>query len=112
MKITSLSDELIQSVIEIARKAGAAIMDVYVSDFDIQIKNKSGVKITVGIDGLPVPVLDGELQSISTSPYDTFEILDTTGATAANEIDVFLMGLQMVDIINYTNTQPDFAVWG
>ena len=80
--------------------------------FDIQIKNKSGVKITVGIDGLPVPVLDGELQSISTSPYDTFEILDTTGATAANEIDVFLMGLQMVDIINYTNTQPDFAVWG
>jgi len=80
--------------------------------FDVQIKNKSGVKITIGIDGLPIPVLDSELQSISVSPYDTVEILDTTGATAPNEVDVFLMGLQMQDIINYTNTQPNFAVWG
>ena len=80
--------------------------------FDIQIKNKSGVKITIGVDGLPIPVLDSELQSISVSPYDTVEILDTTGATAPNEVDVFLMGLQMQDIINYTNTQPNFAVWG
>ena len=80
--------------------------------FDVQIKNKSGVKITIGIDGLPIPILDSELQSISVSPYDTVEILDTTGATAPNEVDVFLMGLQMQDIINYTNTQPNFAVWG
>jgi len=80
--------------------------------FDLQIKNKSGVKITIGVDGLPIPILDSELQSISVSPYDTVEILDTTGATAPNEVDVFLMGLQMQDIINYTNTQPDFAVWG
>ena len=80
--------------------------------FDIQIKNKSGVKIIVGVDGLPIPILDSELQSISVSPYDTVEILDTTGATAPNEVDVFLMGLQMQDIINYTNTQPNFAVWG
>lgn len=80
--------------------------------FDLQIKNKSGIKITIGVDGLPIPVLDSELQSISVSPYDTVEILDTTGATAPNEVDVFLMGLQMQDIINYTNTQPDFAVWG
>jgi len=80
--------------------------------FDIQIKNKSGVKITIGVDGLPIPVLDSELQSISVSPYDTVEILDTTGATSPNEIDVFLMGLQMQDIINYTNTQPNFAEWG
>jgi len=80
--------------------------------FDVQIKNKSGVKITIGIDGLPIPVLDSELQSISVSPYDTVEILDTTGATAPNEVDVFLMGLQMQDIINYTNKQPNFAVGG
>ena len=80
--------------------------------FDLQIKNKSGVKITIGVDGLPIPVLDSELQSISVSPYDTVEILDTTGATAPNEVDVFLMGLQMVDIENYTNTKPNFAVWG
>lgn len=80
--------------------------------FDLQIKNKSGIKITIGVDGLPIPILDSELQSISVSPYDTVEILDTTGATAPNEVDVFLMGLQMQDIINYTNTQPNFAVWG
>ena len=80
--------------------------------FDLQIKNKSRIKITVGVDGLPIPILDSELQSISVSPYDTVEILDTTGATAPNEVDVFLMGLQMQDIINYTNTQPNFAVWG
>ena len=80
--------------------------------FDLQIKNKSGIKITVGVDGLPIPILDSELQSISVSPYDTVEILDTTGATAPNEVDVFLMGLQMQDIINYTNTHPNFAVWG
>ena len=80
--------------------------------FDLQIKNKSGIKITGGVDGLPIPILDSELQSISVSPYDTVEILDTTGATAPNEVDVFLMGLQMQDIINYTNTQPNFAVWG
>ena len=79
---------------------------------DLQIKTKSGIKITVGVDGLPIPILDSELQSISVSPYDTVEILDTTGATAPNEVDVFLMGLQMQDIINYTNTQPNFAVWG
>ena len=80
--------------------------------FDIQIKNKSGIKIIIGVDGLPIPVLDSELQSISVSPYDTVEILDTTGATAPNEVDIFLMGLQMQDIINYTNTQPNFAIWG
>mgnify|MGYP003142127473 CR=1 FL=1 len=80
--------------------------------FDMQIKNSSGVKITIGVDGLPIPVLDGELQSISISPYDTVEILDTTGATAANAIDVYLMGLQMGDIEAYTNTLANFSVWG
>ena len=80
--------------------------------FDIQCKNSSGVKITIGVDGLPIPILDGELQSISVSPYDTVEILDTTGAVTPNAVDVDLMGLQMVDIENYTNTKPNFAEWG
>ena len=39
MKITPLTDELIYKVIKISKKAGTAIMDVYVSDFDIQIKD-------------------------------------------------------------------------
>jgi len=80
--------------------------------FDIFVKNKSGVKITCAIDGNPISVLDGELQSISNGPYDTFEITDTTGAVTPNAVDVFLMGLQMVDCVNYTKLQPNFAVWG
>ena len=80
--------------------------------FDIQVKNNSGVTITIGIDGLPIPVLDGELQSISVSPYDTVEILSTAGAVTPNAVQIYLMGLQMVDIVNYTNTEPNFAVWG
>ena len=80
--------------------------------FDIQIKNNSGVTITIVVDGLPIPVLDGELQSISVSPYDTVEILSTEGAVTPNAVQIYLMGLQMVDIVNYTNTEPNFAVWG
>ena len=34
-----ITNELIQSVIKIAKQAGAVIMDVYKTDFDIQIKN-------------------------------------------------------------------------
>ena len=79
---------------------------------DIQCKNSSGVMITIGVDGLAIPVLDGELQSISVSPYDTVEILSTAGAVTPNAIQVYLMGLQMVDIENYTNTKPNFAIWG
>lgn len=92
--------------------SGVGVGDTSGIGFDIFVKNKSGVKITCNIDGRAISVLDGELQSISTAPYDTFEISDTTGATAANEVDIFLMGLQMVDCINYTNMQPNFALWG
>ena len=67
--------------------------------FDIQIKNKSGVKITIGVDGLPIPILDSELQSISVSPYDTVEILDTTGATApvVSKISTVSYGETLID---------------
>ena len=76
MKITLLSDELIHSVIEIARQAGTAIMDVYVSDFDIQIKDdRSPVTeadmgaiaiITEGLEKMTpeVPVLSEEGRDI------------------------------------------------
>ena len=80
--------------------------------FDMQIKNNSGVTITIGIDGLAVPVLDGELQSISVSPYDTVAILSTAGAVTPNAVQVYLMGLQMGDIEAYTNSKADFSVWG
>ena len=81
--------------------------------FDLQVKNKSGVKITIAIDGAAVPILDGELQSISTIPYDKIQITDTTGAVTANAVDIFCMGLPIVpDIVSYTQKQPEFNLWG
>ena len=39
MKTFPLNDDLINGVIEITRKAGAAIMDVYNTDYNITIKD-------------------------------------------------------------------------
>ena len=76
MKITPLTDELIYNVIKIAKKAGTAIMDVYASDFDIQIKDdrspvtaadmRANTIITEGLEMMTpeVPVLSEEGQDI------------------------------------------------
>jgi hypothetical protein len=78
---------------------------------DILISNNSGVKITCALDGNAFTVLDGENKSITSRPYDRVQILDTTGATAPNAVDVMCMGLQMNDIVSYTKSRPDFALW-
>ena len=39
MKSIALNDDLISGVINIARQAGVAILDVYNTDFDISIKD-------------------------------------------------------------------------
>ena len=79
MNITPQTNELITSVIEIAKKAGTAIMDVYASDFDIQIKDdrsplteadiRSNAIINEGIKKVTpdVPVLSEEGKDI---PFD------------------------------------------
>ena len=82
-----------------------------VSGFDVSITNNSGVKITCALDGEEFTVIDGEIKNISNRPYDRVQIIDTTGATAANAIDVMCMGLQMNDIVSYTKTLPNFAIW-
>ena len=79
--------------------------------FDVSITNNSGVKITCALDGEEFTVIDGEIKNISNRPYDRVQIIDTTGATAANAIDVMCMGLQMNDIVSYTKTLPNFAIW-
>lgn len=79
--------------------------------FDVLISNNAGVKITCALDGQSFTVLDGENKSITSRPYDRVQILDTTGATAANAIDVMCMGLQMNDIVSYTKSRPDFHTW-
>ena len=79
--------------------------------FDVLISNNAGVKITCALDGQAFTVLDGENKSITSRPYDRVQILDTTGATAANAVDVMCMGLQMNDIVSYTKERPAFHIW-
>ena len=79
--------------------------------FDVSITNNSGVKIICALDGESFSIIDGEIKNISNRPYDRVQIIDTTGATAANAIDVMCMGLQMNDIVSYTKTLPNFAIW-
>ena len=79
--------------------------------FDVLISNNSGVKITCALDGQSFTVLDGENKSITSRPYDRVQILDTSGAVTPNAVDVMCMGLQMNDIVSYTKSRPDFALW-
>jgi hypothetical protein len=79
--------------------------------FDWSCTNKSGVKITISLDGVAYTVLDGEIKSVSGVPFDTFEIIDTTGATSVNSVDVALLGMDLQQIIALTKTQPNLAYW-
>ena len=79
--------------------------------FDWSCTNKSGVKITVSLDGVASTVLDGEIKSVSGVPFDTFEITSTTGATSANSVDVALLGMDLQQIVNLTKSQPNIAYW-
>ena len=79
--------------------------------FDWSCTNKSGVKITVRVDGVDYSILDGEIKSVSGTPFDKFIIQDTTGATTPNAVDVALLGMDMQQIIELTKTQPNFQYW-
>jgi len=79
--------------------------------FDVSITNNSGVKITCALDGNSFSVIDGEIKNITSRPFDRVQIIDTSGATAANAVDVMCMGLQMNDIVQYTKAQPNFGLW-
>ena len=79
--------------------------------FDWSCTNSSGTKITVTTDGVAYTILDGEIKSVTGTPFDKFAITDTTGATAANAVDVALLGMDMQQIIALTKTQPNFQYW-
>lgn len=79
--------------------------------FDWSCTNKSGVKITVSVDGVAYTILDGEIKSVSGVPFDRFQITDTAGATSANSVDVALLGMDMQQIIELTGTEPNFHLW-
>lgn len=80
--------------------------------FDVSITNKTGVKITAALDGQTFTVIDGEIKSITSRPYDVVQITDVpAAATDPVGIDVMCMGLQMNDIQSYTKQKPNFALW-
>ena len=79
--------------------------------FDWSCTNKSGVKITVAVDGVEYTILDGEIKSITNTPFDRFEIIDSTGATSANSIDVILLGMDLSKIVALTETPAILNVW-
>jgi len=91
-----ISDEIIQSVIEITKQAGLVIMDVYKTDFDIQIKNdKSPVTeadtrandiITAGLLKIApdIPVLSeegGDIPFEERSKWESFWLVDPLDGT-------------------------------
>jgi 3'(2'), 5'-bisphosphate nucleotidase len=96
MKINPLNDDLINGVIDITRIAGAAIMDVYASDFDIYVKDDSSpltkadmranTIITDGLEKLipDVPVLSEEGQKIpfnERSKWESYWLVDPLDGT-------------------------------
>ena len=122
MKITLLSDELIHSVIEIARQAGAAIMDVYASDFDIYVKDDSSpltqadmqanIIITEGLEKLfpDVPVLSEEGQNIpfnERSKWESYWLVDPLDGTKdfVKKNDEFTVNIALLE-----KNQPVFGV--
>ena len=122
MKITPLSDELIHSVIEIARQAGAAIMEVYASDFDIQIKDdrspvteadmRANTIITEGLEKMTpeVPVLSEEGPDITfneRSQWESYWLVDPLDGTKEfiKNNDEFTVNIALLEY-----NQPIFGV--
>ena len=122
MKITPLSDVLIQSVIEIARQAGAAIMEIYASDFDIQIKDdrsplteadiRANTIITEGLEKIApeVPVLSEEGRDIpfnERSKWESYWLVDPLDGTREfiKNNDEFTVNIALLEY-----NQPIFGI--
>ena len=122
MKITPLTDELIYNVIKIAKKAGTAIMDVYVSDFDIKIKDdksplteadmRANAIINEGLKKVTpdVPVLSEEGQNVpfnERSKWESYWLVDPLDGTKEfiNKNDEFTVNIALIE-----SNQPVFGV--
>ena len=117
-----ISDEIIQSVIEITKQAGAVIMDVYKTNFEIHIKNdKSPVTeadtrandiITAGLLNIApdIPVLSEEGRDISfeeRSKWESFWLVDPLDGTKEyiKKNDEFTVNIAYME-----NNKPIFGV--
>ena len=122
MKITLFSDELIHSVIKIARQAGAAIMDVYASDFEIYLKDdrspltnadmRANTIITEGLEKLipDVPILSEEGDNIpfnERSKWESYWLVDPLDGTKEfiKKNDEFTVNIALIE-----NGKPIFGV--
>jgi len=117
-----ISDEIIQSVIEITKQAGAVIMDVYKTNFEIHIKNdKSPVTeadtrandiITEGLLNIApdIPVLSEEGRDIpfeERSKWESFWLVDPLDGTKEyiKKNDEFTVNIAYME-----NNKPIFGV--
>jgi 3'(2'), 5'-bisphosphate nucleotidase len=117
-----ISDEIIQSVIEITKQAGAVIMDVYKTNFEIHIKNdKSPVTeadtrandiITEGLLKIApdIPVLSEEGRDIpfeERSKWESFWLVDPLDGTKEyiKKNDEFTVNIAYME-----NNKPIFGV--
>ena len=122
MKSIALNDDLISGVINIARQAGVAILDVYNTDFDISIKDdkspltKADTRANdIIIEELEkitpdVPVLSEEGEDISyeeRSNWDTYWLVDPLDGTKEfiKKNDEFTVNIALLD-----QNQPVFGV--
>ena len=122
MKITPLADELIQSIIELSRQAGAVIMGIYTSEFDIHIKDdqsplteadtKANTVIIKGLEKIApgIPILSEEGQDIpfeERANWDTYWLVDPLDGTKEfiKKNDEFTVNIALLE-----NNQPVFGV--
>ena len=122
MHVVSLNDDLINEVIDISRRAGDAILDVYNTDFDFSIKDDKSPLTeadtksnTIIIEGLAkitpdVPILSEEGQDI---PYeerlhwDAYWLVDPLDGTKEfiKKNDEFTVNIALLE-----KNQPVFGV--
>ena len=122
MKITPFNDDMINDVINIARQAGSAILDVYHTDFNISIKDdksplteadiRANAIIIEGLEKIipDVPVLSEEGQNIpyeARSNWDTYWLVDPLDGTKEfiKKNDEFTVNIAFLE-----KNQPVFGV--
>ena len=114
MKILVLNDDIIEGVIDIARQASAAILDVYYTDFNISFKDdKSPLTeadtlankiITDGLEKIApgVPILSEEGQKIpydKRSKWETYWLVDPLDGTKEfiKKNDEFTINIALIE---------------
>ena len=129
MIITPLNDELIKNIIDLSRKAGSAIMEVYRTEFDIYTKEdtrrdeiyispiteadmRANTIITEGLEKLipDVPVLSEEGDNIpfnERSKWESYWLVDPLDGTKEfiKKNDEFTVNIALLE-----NKQPVFGV--